>query len=154
MLAVAGRKLIDGRRSEAARRRREDALSHEPEPGPAGQADDTLLLLFLCCHPALSPASAIALTLRAVGGLTTRQIAEAFLVPEATMAQRISRARRMVSGQPFAQPSDVAVVLRVLYLIFNEGYSGRRSTWPPKRSASPASWRSRATSPRSPGCSR
>ena len=120
-----GRKLIDGRRSEAARRRREDALSHEPEPGPAGQADDTLLLLFLCCHPALSPASAIALTLRAVGGLTTRQIAEAFLVPEATMAQRISRARRMVSGQPFEQPSDVAVVLRVLYLIFNEGYSGR-----------------------------
>ncbi len=86
LLTVAGRKLIDGRRSEAARRRREDALSHEPEPGPAGQSDDTLLLLFLCCHPALSPASAIALTLRAVGGLTTRQIAEAFLVPEATMA--------------------------------------------------------------------
>ncbi len=125
LLTVAGRKLIDGRRSAAARRRREDALSREPEPGPAGQADDTLLLLFLCCHPALSPASAIALTLRAVGGLTTRQIAEAFLVPEATMAQRISRARRTVSGQPFAQPSDVAVVLRVLYLIFNEGYSGR-----------------------------
>jgi RNA polymerase sigma factor (sigma-70 family) len=125
LLTVAGRKLLDARRSEAARRRREDALSHEPEPGPAEQADDTLLLLFLCCHPALSPPSAIALTLRAVGGLTTRQIAEAFLVPEATMAQRISRAKRAVSGQPFAQPSDVAVVLRVLYLIFNEGYSGR-----------------------------
>jgi len=125
LLTAAGRKLIDARRSEAARRRREDALSHEPEPGPAGQADDTLLLLFLCCHPSLSPASAIALTLRAVGGLTTRQIAEAFLVPEATMAQRISRAKRTVSGQPFTQPSDVAVVLRVLYLIFNEGYSGR-----------------------------
>ena len=126
LLTVAGRKLIDGRRYEAARRRREDALRHEPEPGPAGHADDTLLLLlFLCCHPALSPASTIALTLRAVGGLTTRQIAEAFLVPEATMAQRISRARRMVSGHRFAQPSDVAVVLRVLYLIFNEGYSGR-----------------------------
>ena len=125
LLTVAGRKLIDSRRSAAARRRREDALSHEPEPGTAEQADDTLLLLFLCCHPALSPASAIALTLRAVGGLTTREIAEAFLVPEATMGQRISRARRMVSGQPFAQPSDVAVVLRVLYLIFNEGYSGR-----------------------------
>jgi RNA polymerase sigma factor (sigma-70 family) len=125
LLTVAGRKLIDARRSEAARRRREDALSHEPEPGPAGQADDTLLLLFLCCHPALSPASAIALTLRAVGGLTTREIAEAFLVPEATMAQRISRGKRTVSGQPFAQPGDVAVVLRVLYLIFNEGYSGR-----------------------------
>ncbi len=100
LLTVAGRKLIDGRRSEAARRRREDALSHEPGPGPAEQADDTLLLLFLCGHPALSPASAIALTLRAVGGLTTRQIAEAFLVPEATMAQRISRAKRMVSGRP------------------------------------------------------
>jgi predicted RNA polymerase sigma factor len=125
LLTVAGRKLTDARRSEAARRRREDAVSHEPGPGPAGQADDTLLLLFLCCHPALSPASAIALTLRAVGGLTTRQIAEAFLVPEATMAQRISRAKRTVSGQPFAQPGDVAVVLRVLYLMFNEGYSGR-----------------------------
>jgi RNA polymerase sigma factor (sigma-70 family) len=125
LLTVAGRKLIDARRSEGARRRREDALSHEPGPGPAEQADDTLLLLFLCCHPALSPASAIALTLRAVGGLTTRQIAEAFLVPEATMAQRISRAKQTVAGQPFAQPGDVAVVLRVLYLIFNEGYSGR-----------------------------
>ena len=125
LLTVAGRKLTDARRSEAARRRREDALSHEPGPGPAGQADDTLLLLFLCCHPALSPASAIALTLRAVGGLTTRQIAEAFLVPEATMAQRISRAKPTVSGQPFTQPGDVAVVLRVLYLMFNEGYSGR-----------------------------
>jgi RNA polymerase sigma factor (sigma-70 family) len=125
LLTVADRKLIDARRSETARRRREDALSHEPEPGPAEQADDTLLLLFLCCHPALSPASAIALTLRAVGGLTTRQIAEAFLIPEATMAQRISRAKRTVSDQPFAQLGDVAVVLRVLYLIFNEGYSGR-----------------------------
>lgn len=125
LLTVAGRKLIDARRSETARRRREVALSQELEPGPAEQADDTLLLLFLCCHPALSPASAIALTLRAVGGLSTRQIAEAFLVPEATMAQRIGRAKRTVSGLPFAQPSDVAVVLRVLYLIFNEGYSGR-----------------------------
>jgi len=125
LLTVAGRKLTDARRSEAARRRREDALSHEPGPGPAEQADDTLLLLFLCCHPALSPASAIALTLRAVGGLTTRQIAAAFLVPEATMTQRISRAKRTVSGQPFAQPGDVAVVLRVLYLMFNEGHSGR-----------------------------
>jgi RNA polymerase sigma factor (sigma-70 family) len=125
LLTVAGRKLIDARRSETARHRREDALNREPGAGPAGQADDTLLLLFLCCHPALSPASAIALTLRAVGGLTTRQIAEAFLVPEATMGQRISRAKRMVGGRPFAGPADVAVVLRVLYLIFNEGYSGR-----------------------------
>jgi predicted RNA polymerase sigma factor len=79
--------------------------------------------MFLCCHPVLSPASAIALTLRAVGGLTTRQIAEAFLVPEATMAQRISRAKKMLQGQQFTNPADVAVVLRVLYLIFNEGYS-------------------------------
>jgi RNA polymerase sigma factor (sigma-70 family) len=125
LLTVAARKLIDARRSEAARRRREDTQSLEPEPGPAEQADDTLLLLFLCCHPALSPASAIALTLRAVGGLTTREIADAFLVPEPTMAQRISRAKRTVSGQPFAEPGDVAVVLRVLYLIFNEGQSGR-----------------------------
>jgi RNA polymerase sigma factor (sigma-70 family) len=125
LVTVAGRRLIDAQRSEAARRRREEAALAEPPPGPAGQADDTLLLLFLCCHPALSPASAIALTLRAVGGLTTREIAEAFLVPEPTMAQRISRAKRTVSGQDFTQPADIAVVLRVLYLIFNEGYGGR-----------------------------
>jgi RNA polymerase sigma factor (sigma-70 family) len=125
LLTVARRKLIDAHRSEAARRRREDTMLGEPEPGPTEQADDTLLLLFLCSHPALSPPSAVALTLRAVGGLTTKEIADAFLVPEATMAQRISRAKRTVAGQPFAQPADVAVVLRVLYLIFNEGYSGR-----------------------------
>ena len=125
LVTVAGRRLVDAQRSEAARRRREEAVLTEPPPGPAEQADDTLLLLFLCCHPALSPASAIALTLRAVGGLTTREIAEAFLVPEATMAQRISRAKRTVSGQDFTRPADIAVVLRVLYLIFNEGYGGR-----------------------------
>jgi len=93
LVAVATRKLIDTYRSETARRRREDATLLEPEPGRTEQADDTLLLLFLCCHPELSPASAIALTLRAVGGLTTKEIADAFLVPEATMAQRISRRR-------------------------------------------------------------
>jgi RNA polymerase sigma factor (sigma-70 family) len=125
LLTVARRKLIDAQRSEIARRRREDAVLYEPPPGPAEQADDTLLLLFLCCHPALSPASAVALTLRAVGGLTTKEIAEAFLVPEATMAQRISRAKKTVSGQPIGPPGDVAIVLRVLYLIFNEGYGGR-----------------------------
>jgi RNA polymerase sigma factor (sigma-70 family) len=125
LVTVAGRRLIDLQRSEAARRRREEAALTEPPPGPAEQADDTLLLLFLCCHPALSPASAVALTLRAVGGLTTREIAEAFLVPEATMAQRISRAKRAVSGQEFTRPADIAVVLRVLYLVFNEGYGGR-----------------------------
>ncbi len=95
---MAGRKLIDTHRSEAARRRREDADALEPPAGAAAELDDTLLLLFLCCHPDLSPASAIALTLRAVGGLTTREIADAFLVPEATMAQRISRAKRTVAG--------------------------------------------------------
>ena len=125
LVTVATRRLIDLRRSEAARRRREEAVLSEPPPGPVAQADDTLLLLFLCCHPALSPASAIALTLRAVGGLTTREIAEAFLVPEATMAQRISRAKRTLSGEAFSTPADIAVVLRVLYLVFNEGYAGR-----------------------------
>jgi RNA polymerase sigma factor (sigma-70 family) len=125
LLTVAGRKLIDAHRSSAARRRREEAMAAEPAPGPVPQADDTLLLLFLCCHPSLSPASAVALTLRAVGGLTTKQIAEAFLVPEATMAQRISRAKRTLAGQSLSRPADVAVVLRVLYLIFNEGYTGQ-----------------------------
>ncbi len=125
LLTVAGRKLIDAHRSDDARRRREDALAREPAPGPPQQADDTLLLLFLCCHPGLSPASAVALTLRLVGGLTTEEIADAFLVPEATIAQRISRAKRTLAGQPLSQPADVAVVLRVLYLIFNEGYTGR-----------------------------
>jgi predicted RNA polymerase sigma factor len=86
--------------------------------------DDTLQLYFLCAHPSLTPSSAVVLTLRAVGGLTTRQIAQAYLVPEATMAQRISRAKRTVSGVRFDQPGDVATVLRVLYLLFNEGYSG------------------------------
>ncbi len=92
--------------------------------GPGEVVDDTLQLYFLCAHPSLTPASAVALTLRAVGGLTTRQIAQAYLVPEATMAQRISRAKRTVSGVRFNQPGDVATVLRVLYLVFNEGYSG------------------------------
>ena len=124
LLTVATRKLIDAQRSDTARRRREDAAMYEPSPGPTQQADDTLLLLFLCCHPQLSPASAVALTLRAVGGLSTRQIADAFLVPEATMAQRISRAKKTIDGQGFLRPADIAVVLRVLYLIFNEGYGG------------------------------
>ena len=125
LIAVATRKLIDAQRSDAARRQREPVTVHEPERSPTGQADDTLLLLFLCCHPVLSPASAVALTLRAVGGLSTREIAEAFVVPETTMAQRIGRAKRTLDGQSFSQPADVAVVLRVLYLIFNEGYGGR-----------------------------
>lgn len=125
LVTVANRKLIDAHRSDEARRRREVATIRERGPGPTEQADDTLVLLFLCCHPALSPASAVALTLRAVGGLTTREIAEAFLVPEATMAQRITRAKKTVASESIGRPGDVAVVLRVLYLIFNEGYSGR-----------------------------
>jgi RNA polymerase sigma factor (sigma-70 family) len=120
---VARRKLVDAQRSEIARRRREDAVAAEPEPGPTAQADDTLSLLFLCCHPALTTSSAVALTLRAVGGLTTREIARAYLVPEATVAQRISRAKRTLADRRFEEPGDLTVVLRGLYLVFNEGYT-------------------------------
>jgi len=124
LVKVAARKLLDAQRAAYARERRELRVHLEPDPGPTEQVDDTLLLLSRCCHPALTPASAIALTLRAVGGLTTAQIAAAFLVPEATMAQRISRAKRTVSGQRFDRPGEVGAVLRVLYLIFNEGFTG------------------------------
>lgn len=124
LVTVASRKYVDAVRSEAARRRREERFHDEPAPGATEQADDTLLLLFLSCHPALSPTSAVALTLRAVGGLTTRQIAQAYLVPEATMAQRISRAKHTISGERLTRPGELAVVLRVLYLVFNEGYTG------------------------------
>jgi RNA polymerase sigma factor (sigma-70 family) len=142
LIQVAARRLTDHVRSESARRRREhvaaeDAAAHEAVPAAdsseaAADRDDTLLLLFMCCHPALSPASAIALTLRAVGGLTTDEIARAFLVPEATMAQRISRAKQSIktSGVPFRMPATsedraarLTSVLHVLYLIFNEGYT-------------------------------
>ena len=124
LVTVAWRKFLDGARADTSRRHREARVEGEPAPGPSEAADDTLRLYFLCAHPSLTPASAVALTLRAVGGLTTRQIAQAYLVPEATMAQRISRAKRTVSGVRFNQPGDVATVLRVLYLVFNEGYSG------------------------------
>ncbi|MEV7286334.1 DUF6596 domain-containing protein [Streptomyces sp. NPDC093252] len=124
LVAVAWRRFLDASRSEAARRRREERVEEEPPPGPASEVDDTLRLYFLCAHPSLSPSSAVALTLRAVGGLTTRQIARAYLVPEATMAQRISRAKRTVSGVRLDRPGDVSTVLRVLYLVFNEGYAG------------------------------
>ncbi|MDR7276073.1 RNA polymerase sigma factor [Catenuloplanes atrovinosus] len=124
LVTVAWRRFVDATRADAARRRREDVIDAEPPPGPASATDDTLRLYFLCAHPSLTPSSAVALTLRAVGGLTTRQIAAAYLVPEATMAQRISRAKRTVAGVRFDQPGDVATVLRVLYLVFNEGYSG------------------------------
>jgi predicted RNA polymerase sigma factor len=136
LIAVAARRMTDSLRSDSARRRREQssagqrAVAEGPGGAVAGGADDTLALMFMCCHEALTPASAIALTLRAVAGLTTAQIAAAFLVPEATMAQRISRAKQSVesSGVAFAMPGAGewaprrASVLHVLYLIFNEGY--------------------------------
>ena len=127
LATVATRRLVDARRSEAARHRREEATYAEPRPGPTEEGDDTLFLLFCCCHPDLAPASQVALTLRAVGGLTTREIADAFYVPEATMAQRISRAKRTLAGPParrLDRPGDLAVVLRVLYLIYTTGHTG------------------------------
>ena len=129
LATVATRRLVDARRSEAARHRREDATHAEPQVGGVGgeEGDDTLFLLFCCCHPDLAPASQVALTLRAVGGLTTQEIADAFYVPEATMAQRISRAKRALAGPParrLDQPGDLAVVLHVLYLIYAAGHSG------------------------------
>jgi RNA polymerase sigma factor (sigma-70 family) len=124
LVTVAWRRFLDLRRSEASRRGREVRVHREPAPGPAGSRDDTLELYFLCAHPSLSPASAVALTLRAVGGLTTRQIAEAHLVPETTMAQRISRAKRTIGDAPLDRRGDLGRVLRVLYLVFNEGYGG------------------------------
>jgi RNA polymerase sigma factor (sigma-70 family) len=137
LIHVASRRLTDRIRSEAARRDREQAVAGEDlpvAPGPPGQvreSDDALLLMFMCCHPALTPASAIALTLRAVAGLTTAEIAAAFLVPEQTMAQRVSRAKKTIkeSGEPFGVPAAeergerLRSVLRVVYLIFNEGYA-------------------------------
>ncbi|GAB4085682.1 RNA polymerase sigma factor [Myceligenerans cantabricum] len=124
LVTVAWRKFLDARRSSSARALREVKAGLEPPPGPIEQDDDTLLVLSRCCHRSLTPASAIALTLRAVGGLTTAQIARAFLVPEATMAQRISRAKRTVAGERFDGPGDITAVLRVLYLMFNEGFTG------------------------------
>jgi RNA polymerase sigma factor (sigma-70 family) len=125
LATVATRRLVDARRSEMARTRRQEATYDEPQPGAIEDGDDTLFLLFCCCHPDLAPASQVALTLRAVGGLTTREIADAFYVPEATMAQRISRAKRTLRGQRLDQPGDLAVVLRVLYLIYSAGHAGR-----------------------------
>jgi predicted RNA polymerase sigma factor len=124
LVTVAWRKFIDAARAETSRRGRELAVEVQPPAGPVPATDDTLWLYFLCAHPSLSPGSAVALTLRAVGGLTTRQIAAAYLVPEATMAQRISRAKRRITGLSLDRPGDPTTVLRVLYLVFNEGYSG------------------------------
>jgi RNA polymerase sigma factor (sigma-70 family) len=138
LIRVAARRLTDQYRSEDARRRREAlaaswslASPAGPVPGEDEARDDTLILMFMCCHPSLTPGAAIPLTLRAVGGLTTREIAAAFLVPEPTMAQRISRAKATLkaSGEPFTLPPPgqragrLASVLHVLYLLFNEGYA-------------------------------
>jgi RNA polymerase sigma factor (sigma-70 family) len=140
LITVASRRLTDQLRSDSARRRREDAttallpdahVALAPDEEPASDRDDTLALLFMCCHPELSAPSQVALTLRAVGGLTTAEIARAFLVPEATMAQRISRAKQRIkaTGSSFHLPPEperaerLQVVLHVLYLIFNEGYT-------------------------------
>ncbi|WP_326951537.1 RNA polymerase subunit sigma-24 [Amycolatopsis sp. NBC_01307] len=124
LITVAWRKFLDATRAETSRRQREERVDDEPAPEPGAAVDDTLQLYFLCAHPSLTPASAVALTLRAVGGLTTRQIAQAYLVPEATMAQRISRAKKTVSGVRLTRTGDLTTVLRVLYLVFNEGYGG------------------------------
>src|ERR1700683_2259037 len=138
LIQVACRRMTDQVRSEIARRERETGVAAETqivtsllEIEADMDPDDTLILLFMCCHPALTPSSAIALTLRAVGGLTTAEIANAFLVPEATMGQRISRAKQSIkaSGVPFRLPSAherterLPAVLHVLYLIFSEGYT-------------------------------
>jgi RNA polymerase sigma factor (sigma-70 family) len=131
LIAVASRRMTDRIRADSARRAREEHLAVEPGPGPATAADDTLALIFMCCRPELSPASSIALTLRAVGGLSTAQIAAAFFVPEATMGRRIARAKQTVAAaeEPFGlpataeRPERLRSALGVLYLIFNEGYA-------------------------------
>jgi len=140
LITVASRRLTDLLRSEQARRRREDTVAQwalpdqwlaPPADRPVAESDDTLILLFMCCHPSLSPASQISLTLRAVGGLTTAEIGRAFLVPEATMTRRISRAKQRIKdsripfGFPLPEERDerLRAVLHVLYLIFNEGYA-------------------------------
>ena len=138
LVHVASRRMTDRIRGDSARRGREQAVASDraaevpppAEPEEEGGNDDTLVLMFMCCHPALTPASAIALTLRAVAGLSTAEIASAFLVPEATMAQRISRAKQGIkaSPEPFRMPDEgerterLRSVLRVIYLTFNEGY--------------------------------
>ena len=124
LITVAWRSFLDLARASASRRAREERFEAEPPSGIVPSTDDTLGLYFLCAHPELSPSSAVALTLRAVGGLTTRQISAAYLVPEATMAQRISRAKRTVAAAGLDRPGDVSTVMQVLYLVFNEGYSG------------------------------
>ena len=145
LITVASRRLTDLLRSEQARQRREEAVAREVPPGEwlapgadelTSDTDDTLILLFMCCHPSLSPASQIAVTLRAVGGLSTAEIARAFLVPESAMTRRVTRAKQTIkdSGIPFRLPAPderaerLRAVLHVLYLIFNEGYASTSGT--------------------------
>jgi RNA polymerase sigma factor (sigma-70 family) len=136
LIAVASRRMTDRIRADSARRAREERLAVEPDPGPTAEADDTLALIFMCCRPELTPASAVALTLRAVGGLSTAEIAAAFLVPEKTMGRRIARAKQTVAeaDEPFGLPATeermarLRTVLSVLYLIFNEGYAASEGT--------------------------
>ena len=154
LATVATRRLVDARRSEAARHRREEATHAEPRPAATEEGDDTLFLLFCCCHPDLAPASQVALTLRAVGGLTTREIADAFYVPEATMAQRISRAKRTLRGaaastSPATSPSCCACSTSSTRPATRAGW-----TWPARRSGSPASSPSPPRNRRRAGCSR
>ncbi len=157
LATVATRRLVDARRSEAARHRREEATYAEPRAGGPSpeEGDDTLFLLFCCCHPDLAPASQVALTLRAVGGLTTREIADAFYVPEATMAQRISRAKRALPARraawtsPATSPSCCACSTSS-----TRPATRTASTWPVRRSGSPANSPSPPRSRRRAGCSR
>ena len=155
LTTVATRRLVDARRSEAARERREETTYDEPAPAAADEGDDTLFLLFCCCHPDLAPASQVALTLRAVGGLTTREIADAFYVPEATMAQRISRAKRTLPAaaawtSPATSPSCCACSTSST----RPATPADPSTWRARRSGSPASSPSPPRNRRRAGCSR
>ncbi len=134
LITTAWHAFVDLKRSDGARRAREERAEAEPPPGPPEGFDDTLQLYVLCAHSSRTPSSAVALTLRAVGGLTTRQIAEAYLVPEATMAQRISRAKRTVSGVRFDEPSDLGTVMHTLYLVFPTRATPATSTWLPRQS--------------------
>ncbi|XVV00028.1 RNA polymerase sigma factor [Actinosynnema sp. CA-248983] len=130
LVTVASRRRIETWRQDTARTRRERTAFTQtpPDPDPPPGQDDTLTLFQLCCHPALTPPSRVALTLRAVGGLTTAEIARAFLVPEATIAQRISRAKQRVKGERFTPPDDLDAVRHVLYLIFTEGHTASSGT--------------------------
>jgi RNA polymerase sigma factor (sigma-70 family) len=140
LITVAWRKFLDAARAHTSRRQREERVEREPGPGPVEAVDDTLQLYFLCAHPSLTPASSVALTLRAVGGLTTRQIAQAYLVPEATMAQRISRAKRTVAD------------VRACSTWSSTRATPATSTSLPRRSASPGNSRPRPPTRRWRAC--